>query len=272
MSTVAFLAAMKVETRPFLRRIGRYRKGSLGRFTCYRFSIHSQPCVLVETGVGRSCAADAVEALLHAETPGLVVSFGIAGAPLAGLRVGDVVIGLSVCELDGGIPGPLRPLAQMPSKAWQAAELATRLSGARVFHGVMVTTRAEQIIDWTRSDPPVLEMETSAIAEVCTKAGIPLVALRSVSDSKADPLPFDLAHFVDDQHQVMTRKFLAAILRRPSFLKALLTVARERCESRRSGSFRGCRRCRGRCAHTVLTVTGVIVPLPPKRSRMTALL
>jgi len=143
---------------------------------------------------------------------------------LAGLRVGDVVFGLSVCELDGGIPGPLRPLAQMPSKAWRAAELATRISGARVFHGVMVTTRTEQIIDWTRSEHPVLEMETSAIAEVCAKAGIPLVALRSVSDSRDDPLPFDLPHFVDDRHQVMTRRFLAAILRRPSLLTALLRL------------------------------------------------
>jgi adenosylhomocysteine nucleosidase len=209
-NTVAFLAAMKIETRPFLRRIGRYRRGSIGRFTCYRFSIHAQPCVLVETGVGRSRAADAVEALLHVETPGLVVSFGIAGAPLAGLRVGDVVFGLSVCE--------------RPSKAWQAVELATQFSGARVLHGVMVTTRAEQIIDWTRSEHPVLEMETSAIAEVCAKAGIPLVALRSVSDSRDDPIPFDLAHFVDDQYQVMTRRFLAAVLRRPSFLTALLRL------------------------------------------------
>jgi adenosylhomocysteine nucleosidase len=225
MSTVAFLAAMKIETRPFLRRIGRYRRGSIGRLTCYRFSIHAQPCVLVETGVGRSRAADALEVLLHVETPGLVVSFGIAGAPLAGLRVGDVVFGLSVCELDGGIPGPLRPLAQMPSKAWQAAELATRFSGARVFHGVMVTTRAEQIIDWTRSEYPVLEMETSAIAKVCATAGIPLVALRSVSDSRDDPLPFDLPHFVDDQPQVMMRS-LAAILRRPSLLGALLRLRR----------------------------------------------
>ena len=224
MSTVAFLAAMKIEMRPFLRRIRRYRRGSIGRFTCYHFSIHAQRCVLVETGVGRSRAADAVEALLHVETPGLVVSFGIAGAPLAGLRVGDVVFGLSVCELDGGIPGPLRPLAQMPSKAWRAAELATRISGTRVFHGVMVTTRTEQIIDWTRSEHPVLEMETSAMAEVCAKAGIPLVALRSVSDSRDDPLPFDLTYFVDDQHQVMTRRFLAAILRRPSLLTALLRL------------------------------------------------
>jgi nucleoside phosphorylase len=223
-NTVAFLAAMRIETRPFLRRIGRYRRGSIGRFTCYRFSIHAQPCVLVETGVGRSRAADAVEALLHVETPELVVSFGIAGAPLAGLRVGDVVFGLSVCELEGGIPGPLRPLAQMPSKAWQAAELATQFSGAQVLRGVMVTTRAEQIIDWTRSENPVLEMETSAIAEVCAKAGIPLAALRSVSDSRDDPLPFDLPYFVDDQHQVITRRFLAAILRRPSLLTALLRL------------------------------------------------
>ena len=224
MSTIAFLAAMKIETRPFLRRIGRYRRGSIGRFTCYRFSIHAQPCVLVETGVGRSRAADAVEALLHVEAPGLVVSFGIAGAPLPGLRVGDVVFGLSVCELDGGMPGPLRPLAQMPSRAWQAAELATRFTEARVFHGVIVTTRAEQIIDWTRSEHPVLEMETSAIAEVCAKAGIPMVALRSVSDSRDDPLPFDLSRFVDDQHQVMTGRILAAIIRRPSFLTALLRL------------------------------------------------
>jgi hypothetical protein len=112
----------------------------------------------------------------------------------------------------------------MPSKALRAAELATRFSGARVLQSVMVTTRAEQIIDWTRSEQPVLEMETSAIAEVCAKAGIPLVALRSVSDSRDDPLPFDLARFFDDQHQVMTRRFLAAILRRPSFLTALLRL------------------------------------------------
>jgi adenosylhomocysteine nucleosidase len=225
-NTVAFLAAMKIETRPFLRRVGSYRRESIGRFTCYRFSLGALPCVLVETGVGASRAAGAVEALLGAETPGLVVSFGIAGAPLAGLRVGDVVFGLGVCELDGGIPGPVRPLAQLPSKAWRAAELATRPAGGRVVRGVVVTTSAEQIIDWTGSGPPVLEMETSAVAELCAAAGIPLVAVRAVSDSKDDPLPFDLPDFVDDQYQLMTRKLLASILRRPSLLAALLRLRR----------------------------------------------
>jgi adenosylhomocysteine nucleosidase len=224
--TVAFIAAMKLETRPFLRRIGRCKKDSIGPFTCFRFRLSAWPCLLVETGVGRAHAADAIHLLLSETQVRLVVSFGIAGAPRAGLDVGDVVAGRSLSEFRGGILGPARPLAQVSPAAWEAAKRVTRHSGARLLHGVVITTRAEQTMDWNGLDHPVLEMETAAVEEACSELNVPLIALRSISDSVEAPLPFSLSEFLGDQQQLLTGRFVAAILRNPRLLPAFLRLIR----------------------------------------------
>jgi adenosylhomocysteine nucleosidase len=223
---IAFLAAMRQEARPLLRRIGRHTRGSIGRFRCHRFELAGRPCLLLETGVGRARATEAARALLSEERPRLVVSVGIAGAPLPGLRVGDLVEATAVATLAGGVLGPTRRLARLAPEARQAAERAAASAGARMHPGTVITTWAEQSVDWPGPEPCVLDMETAAIEEACAESGVPLAGLRSVSDSVDEPLPFDLSRYMDSQQQLRMGRFLAAVLRRPALLPALVRVGR----------------------------------------------
>jgi hypothetical protein len=67
-------------------------------------------------------------------------------------------------------------------------------------------------------------METAAIAAECAAGGVPLLALRSISDSVDEPLPFALSDYIDGEQQLRMGRFAAAILRRPALLPALLRL------------------------------------------------
>jgi adenosylhomocysteine nucleosidase len=69
-------------------------------------------------------------------------------------------------------------------------------------------------------------METAGIAQVAAQAGVPLLALRAISDGPAEPLPFSIEEFTDEQQRIRTGKFLSAILRRPGLLHGLLRLGR----------------------------------------------
>ena len=182
----------------------------------------------METGVGIARATDAARALLSLFRPGLVVSFGIAGAPREGLAVGDVVAARNVHRLKAGMAGPARPLAALSEAAFGAAANALRPSGGRLSWGTVLTTWGEQTFaaDGAAMENPVLEMETAGIADACAEAGVPLLSLRAISDSVDQPLPFSLSDYLDDRQQLLVGRLVAAVIRRPSLLPAFLRLGR----------------------------------------------
>jgi adenosylhomocysteine nucleosidase len=228
METVALLAAMRMEIRPFLRRVGPNRRDWVGRFPCFRFELCGRECILMETGVGMARAADGSRALLSLFRPALVVSFGIAGASREGLSVGDVVAARDVRRLEAGRTGPALPLPALSEAVFRAVAESLRSAGSRLSWGSIITTGGEQtfVADGSAMENPVLEMETAGIAHACSEAGVPLLALRAISDSVDQPLPFNLADYLDERHQLLIGKLLGAALRHPRLLPALLRLGR----------------------------------------------
>jgi nucleoside phosphorylase len=228
METVAFIAAMRQEIRPFLRRIGRSRRDWVGRFPCYRFELLGRECVLLETGVGIARATDGARALLSLFRPVMAVSFGTAGAPRPGLAVGDVVAARSVHRLEVGRAESAWPAAALSDAAFKAAAESLQPLGARLSWGSIITTWGEQTFasEGAAIENPVLEMETAGIADACAEAGVPLLALRAISDSVEEPLPFNLSDYLDERQRLLVGRLVAAVLKRPSLLPALLRLGR----------------------------------------------
>ena len=81
MEKLAFIAAMRLESRPFLRRAGRLARSEVAGFPCYRFGMWGRDCLLVESGIGLTHAISSTRALLSLGRPSLLVSFGVAGSP-----------------------------------------------------------------------------------------------------------------------------------------------------------------------------------------------
>ena len=219
---IGLIAAMPEESGALLRRVPGWKACRLGAFRGYRLRIGGQNCLLVESGIGQQHAGEATRTLL-AEGPRMLISFGVAGAVRADLRIGDVVAARHTCRLDQGTAGALIPLFELPGEARRVATRALQPYGARLLDGVAVTTRGEQAIlkQPGEMENPVLEMETAAIAAEAAQAGVPLLALRGISDNPQQPIPLDLGAVLDAEYHPRIGKLLEILLRRPQILLQL---------------------------------------------------
>jgi adenosylhomocysteine nucleosidase len=220
METIGLIAAMSQESKALLRLIKEPQRIHPGTFRGVRFQIMERECVLVTSGMGLKCAADATRALLATANPRLLISFGIAGAVNADLDIGDVVAANSSYLMENGSIGEFRPLASLSEAAREAAAQALQAVGAQVVTGTTLTTRGSQAAPEGLEgvDNPVLEMETAGITEAAMEAGIPLLSLRSISDGPRAPIPLDLEAVMDEEYNFRIGKMLKIVLRHPGIL------------------------------------------------------
>lgn len=211
------IAAMAEECRPLLRRVQGVQTSRMGGFLSYRFQLSGRDCLLVQSGIGMKRAGDAARALLAEANTEMLVSFGIAGAVEDGLLIGDVVAVHSVTLLDQGVPGPMVRLAAFSSEAQEVINEALRPRYARLVVGSALTTRGSQVVrqGLPELENPVLEMETAAIAQAATQHGIPLLALRAISDNPAEPLPVNPDQVMDENYKLQVGKMVRLILQHP---------------------------------------------------------
>jgi nucleoside phosphorylase len=220
METIGLIAAMPQESEALLRCVKEWKRTTFGPFRGARFRLMERDCLLVTSGMGLTRAMDATRALLAGSSAHLLVSFGIAGAVNNDLHVGDVVVAGNTCLLDKGLPGQFQSLTSLSEAAWNAAAQALKLVGARLVVGTAITTRGSQVVlqQLEQMTHPVLEMETTGIAQVAAEMGIPLVSIRSVSDGPQSPIPFDLESILDEKYNFRIGKLLMLVLRRPQII------------------------------------------------------
>ena len=229
MKVVGLIAAMPQEIAPFLRRLGRPEHFKLDIFQAYRFSLFDLDCTLIRSGVGLERAATASRALIRATRPELLVSFGVGGAFLPGLRVGDVIAAEHVGRLEQAAQAEsYLALAQLSPLAQHAISAALQPQRASFYPGAIITTPGSQIVPVLPAQiaNPVLDMETAGIAQVAAAEGaVPLLALRAVSDSVEQPLPLNLAGLYDEQQNLRIRRVVGTLLRNPRLLARSVRVS-----------------------------------------------
>lgn len=145
---------------------------------------------LGHTGVGFAAATANVRALLAAHAPDYLICTGFAGALDPQLRLGDLVVAtnfsaetlLEVCRavLAGHPRSFFGPLTSQP----EASESVAAKSRLAIRTGALA-----------------VDMETSAVAEECARAGVPLLAMRVISDVAGSPLPVPMKHWFDLKRQ-----------------------------------------------------------------------
>ena len=220
MNNIGLIAAMPLESDALLRRLQGWQRVSFGAFNGASFDLPGQACLLVTSGMGARRAGEATRLLLKACAPRLLISFGIAGAVEADLQIGDVVAAEAVCRLESGACGPLRPLAALPAAAREAATGALASRGARLVAGTAITTAGSQLTVGQAGGlaHPVLEMETDGIAQAAAEGGVPLFALRAISDGPRAPIPINLGEMMDEDANLKTGRLLMAVLRHPGIV------------------------------------------------------
>jgi adenosylhomocysteine nucleosidase len=191
--TLALVAALSLEARPFLRRQATRSRGDLN-LPAWEFPRGEGQGLLVLSGMGRDRARLAAELILDRFRPQILISLGFAGALTPELTPGALVVGEAIWDYqpDTGlleeVTGALSP---RPPR-----ELARRLleAGLPAFSGTCVTTPA--IIDKRRQGAPLqnflhpaLDLETGALAAVAAAANIPLLCLRAITDAATEEIP-----------------------------------------------------------------------------------
>jgi len=176
--------------------------------------------VFLEAGVGTDTTTERLTKVLEKQRVDFVLGAGMAGALSPHLGIGDLVI---VERVIG--PSTLPTFPQLCSLA-----KLVRLDGVDIHMGAAVTTN-EFICKASRKrslaaalgtrQAGCVDMESWAVAWVCTERRIPFLIVRSISDLFEEDLPLDFNRCRDSRGDLDMLKLGTATLRRPSSLKGL---------------------------------------------------
>jgi nucleoside phosphorylase len=192
-----------------------------GPHTFYVGRLGGAPVVVMRTGIGMLNAAAATEAALARFAVGSVLFSGVAGSDE---NIADVVIpddwsdGQGVYPVDADLLAAARPLvvtledcAQVPPEAptqevcmahvprivvggngessdpFGPNPLRCTAGGGAVF-GCDDAIRPAAVAQGGAPFPDAVDQETAAVARIATRAGIPFLGVRGVSDGGGDPL------------------------------------------------------------------------------------
>ncbi len=230
---LAIVAALAEELAPLRKRLdGSVTASEAGLSVCHG-ELCGQPLLLVRTGIGPARAQEAVAALVERYDLEAILSIGFAGAVVAGLGPGDLLIASQVYALPEE-PGEASPAASDGLACDPAlvdlAVAAARQRGLPFQVGSSLTV--PQVVDDPRlkerlahrSLAAVVEMESYWIVRVAARQRIPFLTVRAVSDALGDRLP-DLRGVFDETGNVHALRALGRLARRPQQLPAVLRLA-----------------------------------------------
>lgn len=209
--------AVQAEFAPWQRR--RSFRRLPGDWPVFESEIGGAHVRAILTGMGQSHALEAVRRVLP-ERPDICVSTGLAGALRSGYRPGDILAARLVSEV--GEPVAVASHRELLSTAVDCgARQVERFATSRT-----LVARAEQKRH-LGSEAEAVEMESYTILAEAARYGVPSVAVRAISDTADFDIPYDFESARDARGQVRIGSVIAQVLRRPSGLPGLLTLARD---------------------------------------------
>lgn len=145
--------------------------------------------------------------------PDVVVSAGACGALAPGLAAGALVVPAAVVDPAGA----RLETAELPGLPREGTLLTVR---------EVVATAAAKARLWMETGALAVDMESAVIAEWARRRGVPVAAVRGVSDTAAEAVPPDLAAVVEPGGRVATARALRAVLARPRAIADAMTLRR----------------------------------------------
>lgn len=161
-------------------------------------TLEGKPVLLARCGIGKVNAASVAQ-LMVVQRPRALIFTGVAGAVDPRLKVGDIVVAEDSLQHDVDVTALGYDLGRVPGEplAWPsdrglvtlAVAVAAELTDVNVVTGRVasgdqfVADRNRTLALRERFQPSCVEMEGAAVAQVCFRAALPFVIVRSISDS-----------------------------------------------------------------------------------------
>ena len=194
---IAVIVAMSVELNLLLNILENPEERTIDGYTFYVGTIGGKDVVAMQCGIGKVNAAVGTLTLINEFHPSLVINSGVAGGTGHGAEILDVVLGKQIAYHDVWCgPGTQWGMVQgMPEKfecPFDADAVAAKI-GAKaglIASGDFFVSKPEEVerILSIHPDAIAVDMESASIAHTCHLKGVPMVALRVLSDTpgKAD--------------------------------------------------------------------------------------
>ena len=245
MSRIALVSAMHEELAAVLARMPDEQKTVVAGREFWVGHWHGHEVVAVLSRIGKVAAATTATTLIERFGVNRIVFTGVAGGLAPQVSVGDVVVARAFIQHDMDA-SPLFPrhevpltgishfladpvlsdalaaaaplalqdmLATLPASEW----LNLDLPNAQVHQGLIASgdrfvsqTVESQALQRELPDALAVEMECAAMAQVCHDYGVPLAAVRTISDRADDAAHVDFSKFI----QSIASRYSVAVLDR----------------------------------------------------------
>ncbi|HCR4097735.1 TPA: 5'-methylthioadenosine/S-adenosylhomocysteine nucleosidase [Providencia rettgeri] len=195
---VGVIGAMEQEVAILRSQIENCQTISRAGYEIYTGKINGVDVALLKSGIGKVAAAIGTTLLLEHCQPDVVINTGSAGGLDPRLNVGDIVVSTEVRYHDADVtafgyePGQMAqcpPAFVADSNLINVAEQCINLLDMNAVRGLVCSgdafiNGAEPLARIKAMFPQVaaVEMEATAIGQVCHQFGVPFVVVRAISD------------------------------------------------------------------------------------------
>lgn len=194
---ILIIAAMQEELDAYLQALPELRKSTLGNVQIYTGQHLGNDLMLARSGIGKVNAALNTTRLMMDYQPDLVINSGSAGGLAHTLAIGDVVIANKLTYYDVDVTAfdyAKGQVPQMPAIYEATREYCKVLEGLvfddfKTHHGLICSgdsfINSVEIAQQIKEDFPkalALDMESTAIAQVCYVLKTPCLIVRAITD------------------------------------------------------------------------------------------
>jgi adenosylhomocysteine nucleosidase len=208
---VGIVAALGIEVGDLLDRLQRIRKYHSASISMIEGEHAGRIVVVAVGGVGRAAARRATELLLAGHQPRWLLSAGFAGALEPQLARNDLVLANEIIDAEGHT----FPVKIPDSLCNRPGHLQGRLL---TVDRIVLQPDDKQALR-RQFEADLVDMESSAVAEVCNRKLVRFLSVRVISDDAATALPREVATLLTHTGSYRAGAAIRALWQRPSSLK-----------------------------------------------------
>ena len=213
---IAVSFALPAESRGFLKHVKGKRRNRESDVTTIDGIVGQSPVVIFHTGVGRKTCEHRIARFLEMEKPRVWISAGFAGALHDEIHAADLLIGSNFSDH--------RLLAPVQDVLITHRPRLVKLQTLPVI--VDSPTQRHELAHETGA--AAMDMETHFIATACAAKNIPLLSIRTISDSLAEPFPAPPEVLFDIEKQKTSAIALTSyLIGNPGALRRLMKFSRQ---------------------------------------------
>ena len=197
---IALTFALSAESSDLIPLLDKPSLNSRDGVESIRGRIHGRSVAVMHTGVGEETCRAQMEIFLRRQQFSYLISGGFAGALEPELQIGNLLISENFSS-----PELLRsPRLDLPDEGLFLGKLVT-VPG-------MVDSKQERERWAEKTGAAAVDMETEFIAGACAAHGLPMLSLRAISDTAAEPVPAPPGVLFDVEKQKTSYSRLAFYL------------------------------------------------------------